>query len=247
VSELLFLKKMEKTKKKLVALTGAGISAESGFSTFRDSGGLWETYSVEDVCTPEGFSRDPQMVNDFYNGLRRQLLQARPNAGHETLAQMEQDFDVSVITQNVDDLHERAGSTRVIHLHGELLKVCSSRDKDNPHCIETLTSDRLDVLPGERAKDGSLLRPWIVFFGEGVPNLERAAEEVARADIFVIIGSSLNVYPAAGLVRYAPADAEIWLIDPKEVHVPGTRNVHVIQDVASRGVPRLHELLKNPS
>lgn len=232
-----------KAKKKLVALTGAGISAESGFSTFRDSGGLWEKYSVDDVCTPDGFARNPQMVNDFYNGLRRQLLAARPNAGHEALARMEQDFDVSVITQNVDDLHERAGSTRVLHLHGELMKVCSSRDTSDPRCIERLTPDRLDVHPGEQAKDGSLLRPWIVFFGESVPNLEPAAELVAQADIFVIIGSSLNVYPAAGLVRYAPSAADIWLIDPKEVQVPGSRNIHVIRDVASAGVSRLHEQL----
>lgn len=230
-------------KKRLVALTGAGISAESGFSTFRDSGGLWEKYSVEDVCSVEGWERDPERVNTFYNGLRRQLLDARPNRGHVALKEMEADYDVRIVTQNVDDLHERAGSAHVLHLHGELMKVCSSRDKDDPRYIRTLTPPQLDVRSGERAADGSLLRPWIVFFGEGVPNLTAAAEEVNRADVFVIIGSSLNVYPAAGLVRYAPEDCPIYLIDPKEVSVPTGRRVTVIRDVASRGVDTLRRML----
>ena len=229
--------------KKLVVLTGAGISAESGFETFRDSGGLWEKYPVEKVATPEGWHENPDLVTDFYNGLRAQLIAAQPNAAHRILAELETHFDVTVVTQNVDDLHERAGSSHVIHLHGELMKVCSSADPDDPRYQETLTPERIAVHHGERAGDGSLLRPWIVWFGEAVPNLEAAAEETARADIFVIVGSSLNVYPAAGLVRYAPADCPIYLIDPKEVHVPSHRQVHVIQDIASRGMKTLQDIL----
>ena len=215
------------------------MSAESGFSTFRDAGGLWEQYPVEKVATPEGWQEDPNLVTDFYNGLRQQLVAARPNRGHEILAEMEQDYDVRIITQNVDDLHERAGSSHVIHLHGELMKVCSSRDPDNPHFIRTLPQTHLQVAHGERAGDGSLLRPWIVWFGEAVPRLTDAIAEVEQADIFVIIGSSLNVYPAAGLVHYVPAGAPIYLIDPKEVQVPAHRAVEVIQEVASVGVERL--------
>lgn len=219
------------------------MSAESGFSTFRDAGGLWEQYPVEKVATPEGWQEDPNLVTDFYNGLRQQLVAARPNRGHEILAEMEQDYDVRIITQNVDDLHERAGSSHVIHLHGELMKVCSSRDPDNPHFIRTLPMDHLQVAHGERADDGSLLRPWIVWFGEAVPRLTDAIEEVQQADIFVIIGSSLNVYPAAGLVHYVPDGAPIYLIDPKEVQVPAHRAVEVIQAVASVGCERLREAI----
>ena len=229
--------------KRLVILTGAGMSAESGFSTFRDAGGLWEQYPVEKVATPEGWQEDPNLVTDFYNGLRQQLVAARPNRGHEILAEMEQDYDVRIITQNVDDLHERAGSSHVIHLHGELMKVCSSRDPDNPHFIRTLPQTHLQVAHGERAGDGSLLRPWIVWFGEAVPRLTDAIAEVEQADIFVIIGSSLNVYPAAGLVQYVPAGAPIYLIDPKEVQVPAHRAVEVIQEVASVGCQRLREAI----
>ena len=219
------------------------MSAESGFSTFRDAGGLWEQYPVEKVATPEGWQEDPNLVTDFYNGLRQQLVGARPNRGHEILAEMEEDYDVTVITQNVDDLHERAGSSHVIHLHGELMKVCSSRDPDNPHFIRTLPMDHLQVAHGERADDGSLLRPWIVWFGEAVPRLTDAIEEVQQADIFVIIGSSLNVYPAAGLVHYVPDGAPIYLIDPKEVQVPAHRAVEVIPAVASVGCERLQEAI----
>ena len=229
--------------KRVVILTGAGMSAESGFSTFRDAGGLWEQYPVEKVATPEGWQEDPNLVTDFYNGLRQQLVAARPNRGHEILAEMEQDYDVRIITQNVDDLHERAGSSHVIHLHGELMKVCSSRDPDNPHFIRTLPQTHLQVAHGERAGDGSLLRPWIVWFGEAVPRLTDAIAEVEQADIFVIIGSSLNVYPAAGLVHYVPAGAPIYLIDPKEVQVPAHRAVEVIQEVASVGCQRLREAI----
>ena len=229
--------------KRLVILTGAGMSAESGFSTFRDAGGLWEQYPVEKVATPEGWQEDPNLVTDFYNGLRQQLVAARPNRGHEILAEMEQDYDVCIITQNVDDLHERAGSSHVIHLHGELMKVCSSRDPDNPHFIRTLPQTHLQVAHGERAGDGSLLRPWIVWFGEAVPRLTDAIAEVEQADIFVIIGSSLNVYPAAGLVHYVPAGAPIYLIDPKEVQVPAHRAVEVIQAVASDGCEQLRRAI----
>lgn len=229
--------------KRLVILTGAGMSAESGFSTFRDAGGLWEQYPVEKVATPEGWQENPNLVTDFYNGLRQQLVAARPNRGHEILAEMEQDYDVRIITQNVDDLHERAGSSHVIHLHGELMKVCSSRDPDNPHFIRTLPQTHLQVAHGERAGDGSLLRPWIVWFGEAVPRLTDAIAEVEQADIFVIIGSSLNVYPAAGLVHYVPAGAPIYLIDPKEVQVPAHRAVEVIQAVASDGCEQLRRAI----
>ena len=204
------------------------MSAESGFSTFRDAGGLWEQYPVEKVATPEGWQEDPNLVTDFYNGLRQQLVAARPNRGHEILAEMEQDYDVRIITQNVDDLHERAGSSHVIHLHGELLKVCSSADPDDTRYHRTLTAANVNVAHGQRAADGSLLRPWIVWFGEAVPRLADAAEAAAEADIFVIVGSSLNVYPAAGLVRYVPAAAPVYLIDPKEVRVSSGRHVEVI-------------------
>lgn len=220
------------------------MSAESGFSTFRDAGGLWEKYPVEAVATPEGWVADPDLVTDFYNGLRRQLLAARPNRGHELLAEMEREFSVTVITQNVDDLHERAGSSHVIHLHGELMKVCSSRDPDNPFHIRTLDAEHLEVGHGERAGDGSLLRPWIVWFGEAVPAMEPATKEVEKADAFVVIGSSLVVYPAAGLVHYVPKSAPVFLIDPKEVNVPVDRSVEVIRDVASSGVAELWHRLR---
>ena len=229
--------------KKLVVLTGAGISAESGFATFRDSGGLWETHPVERVATPEGWFRDPDFVNEFYNGLREQLVDAHPNRAHEILAELEQDYDVTIITQNVDDLHDRAGSSKVIYLHGELMKACSSRDPQNHNHIVTLDREHLSIEPGTKAGDGSLLRPFIVWFGESVPNIEPAAEEVMKADIFVIVGTSLNVYPAAGLIHYCRRDTPIYLIDPKEVQTPDGFNVTVIQDVATRGMARLKEML----
>lgn len=219
------------------------MSAESGFSTFRDAGGLWEQYPVEQVATPEGWRADPNLVTDFYNQLRRQLIDAQPNEGHRGLVALENQFDVTIVTQNVDDLHERAGSTRVIHLHGELMKACSSRDPDNPRLWQTLTRERIDVAHGEQAADGSLLRPWIVWFGEAVPKLEQAAEEVAKADIFVIIGSSLNVYPAAGLVRHVPKGAQIFLIDPAEVRVPSDRPITILRLPASEGVKELRRCL----
>ncbi len=232
-------------KKKLVVLTGAGISAESGFSTFRDSGGLWEQYSVERVASHEGWLKDPEFVNEFYNKLRGQLVAASPNKAHTILAQLEKDWDVTVITQNVDDLHERAGSSKVIHLHGELMKVCSSRDVEDPRCIVSLDEHHFTVAPGQLAADGSLLRPYIVFFGEAVPKLQEAAEAVEQADVFVVIGSSLVVYPAAGLVHYAPPQAQCFLIDPKEVSIPSGRSFEVIQDIASKGMEKLSLRLQN--
>ena len=231
-------------KPKLALLTGAGMSAESGFSTFRDKGGLWETHPVEQVATPEGWAADPELVNNFYNGLRLQLVDAVPNAGHRLLAEMERDYEMTIITQNVDDLHERAGSTHVIHLHGELMKACSSTDPADPRHIVTLPPDHLDIRPGERAGDGSLLRPFIVWFGEPVPLIGTAAEVVSAADALIVIGTSLAVYPAAGLIHAARPDVPIFLIDPNEVETPRDRHVHVIRDVASRGVATLIEALR---
>lgn len=229
--------------KKLVILSGAGISAESGFSTFRDSGGLWERYSVEDVCTPEGYARDPEKVLAFYNGLRRQLIDAQPNEAHRLVADLEKYFDVTVITQNVDNLHERAGSHHVIHLHGELMKATSSNDPNAVDCIVTLPEDHPDIHIGDKAKDGSQLRPFIVWFEEPVPMIEVAAEYVGKADIFVIIGTSLNVYPAAGLVNYVSTDVPIYLIDPKSVRLPYGRHITAIQKKASEGMEELTCLL----
>lgn len=191
--------------KKLVILTGAGMSAESGISTFRDSGGLWEQYPVEQVATPEGYRANPKLVIDFYNARRKELQRVKPNRGHELIAELEKDFDVTVITQNVDNLHERAGSHHVIHLHGELTKVTSSRDPNNPAYIKELKPEEWEVKMGDLAADGSQLRPFIVWFGEAVPMIETAIGYAEQADIFVIIGTSLNVYPAAGLLYYVPA------------------------------------------
>ena len=230
-------------KQRLVVLSGAGISQESGFETFRDSGGLWEKYPVEQVATPEGWEANPNLVTDFYNGLREQLLKAQPNRAHRLLARLEQYYEVTVVTQNVDDLHERGGSTQVIHLHGELMKVCSSDRPNDSRYIRTLLPDEVMVPHGARCADGSLLRPWIVWFGESVPNIEPAAEAVEQADIFVIVGTSLNVYPAAGLVRYTRPGVPVYLIDPAEVKIAKSASLTVIQDVASRGVEKLCRLL----
>lgn len=222
--------------KHLVVLSGAGMSAESGFSTFRDTGGLWEQYPVEQVATPEGWQRNSDLVTDFYNGLRSQLVTAVPNEGHCLLAKLEQDYRVTIITQNVDNLHERAGSTNVIHLHGELMKVCSSAAPYDARYIRTLPANHIKVAHGEKAEDGSLLRPWIVWFGEAVPLLEKAAEAVNEADIFVIIGSSLNVYPAASLVRYVHPDTPVYLIDPANVNVATNLPITHLRMKASEGI-----------
>lgn len=229
--------------KKIVFLTGAGMSAESGISTFRDSGGLWEQYRVEDVATIEGYIRDPELVINFYNERRRQLLDVKPCRGHELVAELEKQYDVTVVTQNVDDLHERAGSTNVIHLHGELLKATSTRNPNDPRQIVTLTPPNLDIHIGDKAADGSQLRPFIVWFGEAVPMLEAAAEAVMQADIFVIIGTSLNVYPAAGLTTYVAPEAPIYLIDPKPVPWNAAHNFHQITKGASEGMQELMRIL----
>lgn len=229
--------------KNLVVLTGAGMSAESGISTFRDSGGLWDRYPVEQVATPEGYAANPKLVIDFYNERRKQLLEVEPNRGHELLAELERDFKVTVITQNVDNLHERAGSSHVVHLHGELTKVTSSREPDNPAYVKELLPEEYEVKMGDLAADGSQLRPFIVWFGEAVPMIETVIDYVEKADIFVIIGTSLNVYPAAGLLNYVPRGVPVYLIDPKEVKISSGRPVMVIQKGASEGVAELKKML----
>jgi len=225
--------------KKLVILTGAGMSAESGIKTFRDSGGLWEEYKVEEVASIEAWYRNPDMVQRFYNDRRRQLESAVPNLGHAGLVQLESDFDVHIITQNVDNLHERAGSTKILHLHGMLTQARSSI---NPNHIVDI--GYRDILPGEKADDGSPLRPNIVWFGEAVPAMEEAADIASYADIFAVIGSSLNVYPAAGLIHYVPLLTPVFLIDPKPVQVPSAHEVQVIREGASKGVAVLVDKLR---
>ena len=220
------------------------MSAESGISTFRDNGGLWEQYNVEDVATPEGWARDPKLVTEFYNVRRKQLLEVQPCLGHRLVAELEKQHEVTVVTQNVDDLHERAGSSHVIHLHGELMKVTSSFSPNDPRYIKTLDPEHLEVKMGDVAADGSQLRPFIVWFGEAVPEIERAAEESSRADIYVVIGTSLNVYPAAGLVQFVPDEAPIYLIDPKEVPWSSTHRFHHIRKGASEGMEELITLLQ---
>lgn len=231
--------------RKLTVLTGAGISAESGISTFRDSGGLWEQYPVMKVASHTGWLNDPELVNRFYNERRKQLFRTMPCGAHKILAQLEDDYEVCVITQNIDDLHERAGSTNVIHLHGELKKVCSSADVENPRYWKILDENNCEVKPSEKAGDGSLLRPYIVFFEEAVPMISVAAQKVSEADIFVIIGTSLNVYPAAGLIDYVKKDVPIFLIDPKDVKTPYGINVTHIKAGATDGMKQLVSDLKN--
>ena len=230
-------------KKKLVVLTGAGVSAESGISTFRTNNGLWDNHRVEDVASIEGWYRNPQLVLDFYNERRLQLGTVKPNAAHYALAELENEWDVTVITQNVDNLHERAGSTEVIHLHGELTKVTSSWQPNNPKYIKELKPEEFEVKIGDKAADGSQLRPFIVWFGEAVPMIETAIDYCEKADIFLIIGTSLNVYPAAGLLNYVPAGVPVYLIDPNHVAIASGRKVHVIQKGASAGMEELTSLL----
>lgn len=227
--------------KKIVVLTGAGMSAESGISTFRDTGGLWEKYPVEQVATPEGYEANPKLVLDFYNARRRQLGQVEPNKGHRLLAQLESHFDVQVITQNVDNLHERAGSTQVVHLHGELMKATSTLQPNSPDCIVELPSPETEIHLGDKAHDGSQLRPFIVWFGEAVPMIDVAAHLVSQADLLIIIGTSLNVYPAAGLVGYAPIGIPIYIIDPKPVQIPYGLKAEQLAMGASEGLTRLLE------
>ncbi|MBR8712896.1 SIR2 family NAD-dependent protein deacylase [Porphyromonas levii] len=227
-------------RKKIVALTGAGISAESGIATFRDSDGLWERYSVEEVASADGYRRNPQLVIDFANDRREQCLKAQPNEGHLLLAKLEEDYDVTVITQNIDDLHERAGSSHIIHLHGELMKCCSERDLSTPL---PLPEGRLRMTLEDKAEDGSQLRPFIVYFGEPVPRMEDAIAEAEQADIFLIVGTSLNVYPAAGLVRFVPRSTPVFIIDPKEV--PGSNQFEHIRMGAGKGMAELMKRLRN--
>ena len=230
--------------KKLVVLTGAGMSAESGISTFRESGGLWDRYPVEQVATPEGYQANPQLVLDFYNTRRKELLGTEPNEGHRILGELEDHFDVTVITQNVDNLHERGGSSKVIHLHGELTKVCSSNRPNDSRYIKELAPENYEVKIGDLAEDGSQLRPYIVWFGEAVPKIEVAIDIVRQADLFLIIGTSMNVYPAAGLLHYVNRGVPIYLIDPKQVNISRS-DIHVIQKGASEGMRILREMLLN--
>ena len=231
--------------KRIVILTGAGMSVESGLGTFRGGGGLWDNYPVEKVATPEGYAADPELVLDFYNKRRRELLTVQPNEGHRLVASLERRFDVTVVTQNVDDLHERAGSTNVIHLHGELMKACSSREPQNLDYVCTLPSPDSDLHIGDLAADGSQLRPFIVWFGEAVPRMDDAIAALRDVDLFVIIGTSLNVYPAAGLLNYVPAGVPVYLIDPNDVRVT-RRDVVVIRKGASEGMRYLlDECLNN--
>jgi NAD-dependent deacetylase len=223
--------------KKIVVLSGAGVSAESGISTFRDSNGLWENYNVEDVASIDGWYRNPELMIKFYNDRRRELEHCQPNDAHKIIAELEQQYEVVVVTQNVDNLHERGGSSHVIHLHGELTKACSERGK---RCVEDI--GYRDIKYGEKAADGGILRPFIVWFGESVPLLEDAAAHVQTADILIIIGTSLNVYPAAGLLYYAPTGIPIYVIDPKEVQ-PIRREVIFIKEKATEGMRQLRAKL----
>ncbi len=226
--------------KKLVVLTGAGMSAESGLKTFRDADGLWENYNVEEVASIDGWYRNPELMTRFYNERRAQLEHAQPNEGHKILAELEKFFDVEIITQNVDNLHERAGSSKIIHLHGELTKV---RSVNNPDKIYDIGYRSIKY--GEKADDGGILRPHIVWFGEAVPMISAASRLVREADIFAVIGSSLNVYPAAGLLYDLRGGTECFLIDPKEVAVPSGLNFTVIREGASKGVAIMRDKLLN--
>ena len=224
-------------KKNLVVLTGAGISAESGLKTFRDSDGLWNGYNIEDVATPRAWKKNKQLVLDFYNMRRQDVLLAQPNAAHIGLAELEKDFNVHIITQNIDDLHERAGSTNVLHLHGEIFKMRSEYNE------ELIYEIRKDILLGDAAEDGAQLRPFIVWIEEPVPMIERAAEVAFDADIFAVIGTSLVVYPAAGLINYAPRAIPKFIVD-KNILYPALYNLTAIEKPATEGITELMELLK---
>ena len=226
--------------KKLVVLTGAGMSAESGLRTFREMGGLWEEHDVYEVASPGGWQRDRAMVLRFYNERRKQLLETKPNRGHLGLVELEQYFEVWVVTQNVDDLHERAGSSRILHLHGELRK---SRSTTDPALVYDI--DGWKLMEGDLCEKGSQLRPHVVWFGEAVPAIEEAARVVSTADILVIIGTSMNVYPAAGLINYVPGSVPIYVIDPNEVSIAGHPQIRVIQKNAGEGVQLLAKEIRN--
>lgn len=234
-------------KKKITVLTGAGVSAESGISTFRDSNGLWDNFRVEDVASIEGWYRDPALVLDFYNVRRAQLADVRPNAAHLAIASLEQEYDVTVVTQNVDNLHERAGSTRIIHLHGELTKVrpenaCNEMDGFSEETVFDIGGGEIHL--GDLAPNGAQLRPHIVWFGEAVPKIESAIDAVEAADILLIVGTSLQVYPAAGLYCYAKAGTPIYIIDPKDVPLRDGRLTH-IKDVATKGMETFKNILNS--
>ncbi|MBN2348302.1 MAG: NAD-dependent deacylase [Bacteroidales bacterium] len=224
--------------KKLIVLTGSGISAESGLKTFRETGGLWETYDVMEVASYDGWERNQNLVLQFYNERRAQLKDAQPNAGHTGLVELEQYFDVQIITQNVDNLHERAGSKKVLHLHGELTKVRSTGD---PFLVYDIGYKSIKA--GDTCKKGFQLRPHIVWFGEAVPAIAEAAEISAQADIYAVIGTSLAVYPAAGLVDYVPQTVPVFVIDPNDISFPGYRNFEFIKEKAGRGVAILKDRL----
>lgn len=225
-------------KKKLVVSTGAGISAESGISTFRDSGGLWDKYPVMEVASAEGFARNPALVHEFYNTRRKELMSVEPNGAHRALVDFENFYDVRIITQNVDNLHERAGSSSVLHLHGELMKVRSMKVDSR---VYELTPDNLETSIETRDEYGDPVRPHIVFFQEAVPNIEPAIDLVQQADIFVVIGTSLNVYPAAGLLRYVRPGVPVYYIDPNPAVTPA--GVEVLAMKATEGVEKLKEML----
>ncbi|HBB91248.1 MAG: NAD-dependent protein deacylase [Bacteroidetes bacterium GWF2_49_14] len=227
--------------KRLVVLSGAGISAESGLKTFREMGGLWEEYDISEVATPEAWQRNPELVLRFYNERRKALLTAIPNAGHTGLVGLEKYFDVRIITQNVDDLHERAGSSFVLHLHGELKKSRSTADE---HLVYDIPGSELKW--GDRCEKGSQLRPHIVWFGEAVPMMDRAIKEVEGADVFVVVGTSLQVYPAASLIDYVSRNVPVYLIDPNETAVGSSRRVTFIREKASAGVAQLLSILTDP-
>ncbi|PVY42417.1 SIR2 family NAD-dependent protein deacylase [Pontibacter virosus] len=225
-------------KKKLVVLSGAGISAESGIATFRDANGLWEGHDVMEVASPQGWRKNPELVLDFYNQRRKNAHSVQPNTGHKILVELEQDFDVKIITQNVDDLHERAGSTDVIHLHGKLFESRSTLD---PKLIYPMEGWQLNL--GDKCERGSQLRPNIVWFGEPVPMMEQAMEETMRADIFLVVGTSLVVYPAAGLVDLVPDDAPILVVDPNLPYVRSRPSLHLFEEKASTGMHKVKTLL----
>ncbi len=223
--------------KKLVVLTGAGISAESGIATFRDAGGLWEGYRVEDVATPEAWIKNPALVLDFYNQRRKKALEVKPNRGHEILVELQKHFNVTVITQNVDNLHERAGSSNVLHLHGSLFE---SRSTLNPKLIYPIIGSELNM--GDKCERGSQLRPNIVWFGEAVPMMDVAADIAAGADVFLVVGTSMVVYPAAGLIDYVPAHVKKYVVDPKKPEILHVPNLEFIIDKASTGMERVRQL-----
>ena len=226
-------------RQKIVVFTGAGVSADSGISTFRDSDGLWDKYRIEDVCTPEALIRNRNLVIDFYNTRRKEVMETTPNAAHRAIRRLEEAYDVAVITQNIDDLHERAGSSRITHLHGEIRKLRSSIDEN---LIVPLEGWRQD--PQAKAPDGSLLRPFVVFFGESVPMFDQAAKIAATADILIIVGTSLAVYPAASLVRYVRSDIPVYLVDPNQPDTTGIRNpLEHIRMRAAEGMPLLADRL----